>query len=291
MTFPRIAKKLNWFLLLLILAPGLAFAQPTVNLILDDGSMDEATLGTGQITITRTDDGDTGSAKNVYFSFAGSMTRDADFSYSGMVFYGGNIFYITIPANVLSASATITPLKDNFIEGEDSLTFTLLEGDPYGSTYIVGLQNEVNLTLTDDVAIGGLILDDGSMDEANLGTAQVTVTRSDQGKVADALNIYFTFAGSATRNADYSFTGMIFYGGNIYYITIPAELLSASAILTPVRDLVLEGDETLTFTLQEGAAYGSGYSAEPNITVDIVILDLVDVVFKDGFEQGQEEQR
>ena len=37
-------------------------------------------------------------------------------------------------------------------------------------------------------------------------------------------------------------------------------------------------------TLQEGANYSSGYTAGSENTANLVILDLVNSIFKDGFE-------
>ena len=279
------SKLLNWFQIQLLLVPGLVFAQPTVSVNVDDSLMAEADLGTGRFTITRTGDGDTENAKNVFLASSGSASWSADFTFDGMTHWGSNIFYLTIPAGELTASATFTPKKDNVIEGEDDLIYTLQDGATFNSGYTIVSQTEVEMTLADDVAEASLTLDDGTMDEASLGTGMLTVTRSNNGKIDETLLIYLASSGSASWSADFTFDGMTHWGGNIFYLTIPAGELSASAIFTPKRELIIEGDETLTYTLQEGSDFNSGYTAGSQNTAELVILDLVDSIFEDGFEE------
>jgi hypothetical protein len=51
-----------------------------VTLTLDDGEMDEATLGTGKFTVTRTTNGKLDAPLQVRFVFAGTATNGADYN-------------------------------------------------------------------------------------------------------------------------------------------------------------------------------------------------------------------
>jgi hypothetical protein len=146
----------------LISISSLAFALPVVNLTLDHGDMSEATLSTGMFTVTR------------------SATNGADYNTTDQGYISHlNQRSLTIPANETSMSSTVTPIKDNLIEGTDTVTWTLYSDE---ATYTVGTDTLAEMTITDDVAEVTLTLDDGEMDEATLGTGKFTVTRTTNGK-------------------------------------------------------------------------------------------------------------
>jgi len=86
--------------------------------------------------------------------------------------------------------------------------------------------------------------------------------------------------GSATINTDYTPQNLALWNGSIKFIIIPAGEFAASAILTPTKDFVIEGDETLAFTL----VIHSPYDVGTQILAEMVIADLIDQVFKDSFE-------
>ena len=48
-----------------------------------------------------------------------------------------------------------------------------------------------------------------------------------------------------------------------------------------IKDLVIEGDETITWTL---ISDGRTYTMGTDILAEMIILDLVDLVFKNSFE-------
>jgi hypothetical protein len=65
-------------------------------------------------------------------------------------------------------------------------------------------------------------------------------------------------------------------------LTIPADMLSMSSTVTPIKDFVIEGDETVIWTL---IGDGLSYTVGADTDAEMIILDLVDFVFKDGFEE------
>ena len=66
---------------------------------------------------------------------------------------------------------------------------------------------------------------------------------------------------------------------------MPASMLSQSAALTPALDNPIEGVENVTFTLIDPQLAGHDNTLGPPSEAEIIILDLVDRVFIDGFEQ------
>ncbi|MFC1701929.1 hypothetical protein ACFL1J_04195, partial [Pseudomonadota bacterium] len=126
-----------------------------VNLTLDDGNMDEGTLGTGSFTVTRSNDGNVDAAINVYFTFGGTALNGVDYDATAQGYVNGDTRFITIPAGQLSASSTITPRKDNLIEGEETIVFTL---QPDNTTYTVGPDVQAEMVISDDVTEVNLTL-------------------------------------------------------------------------------------------------------------------------------------
>jgi len=127
-----------------------------------------------------------------------------------------------------------------------------------------------------------LTLDDGEMDEANQGTGMFTVTRSSNGKLDENLVVRFNFGGNAANGSDYTVTDQQFIGGVTRALTIPAGSLSKSSLVTPVKDFIIEGDETITWTLIPDSRT---YTVGIDILAEMTIADLVNLIFKDSFEE------
>jgi len=140
------------------------------------------------------------------------------------------------------------------------------------------------MSISDDVAQVTLTVDDALAAEIDQDKASFTVTRSSNGNVAAALNVFVQRSGSATINADYSTLYLNGYSGDTYYVQIPANQLSQTVTLTPVFDEVEEGDETAAFILQNPLSQGHDYTIGAPSRAEITIRDFVDVIFSDSFE-------
>ena len=77
-----VSRLLGYVFVVLISVPSFVFAQSTVNLTLDDGSMDEEFQGTGGFTVTR--DGSTTEAILVFVALSGSAAINTDFTYQNL---------------------------------------------------------------------------------------------------------------------------------------------------------------------------------------------------------------
>jgi len=161
----------------------------------------------------------------------------------------------------------------------ENLTFTLGSDN---TSYSLGVDIETEMTISDDVVVVTMTDVDGSLAEANLDTGSFSVTRSNQGKVAEALTVYFTFAGSATNGTDYTATLHNYVNANTRWISIPANQLSVTSVVTPIKDFVIEGDEVAIFTL---GTDNTRYSLGVDIVAEMTIADLIDLIFKDSLEQ------
>ena len=197
---------------------------------------------------------------------AGARTEDTVVSVSvagasateGTDFRAVGNFPITIPATETSATGafTVTPVDDAIAEGEETLT---VSGAATGLTV-----DPATLTITDDDTAANsieLTLDPEEVTE-NGGEQTVTVTATlNGGARAAETNVKVSVAGvTATAGADFTAVQDV-------QITIPAGAASGEAdfTLTPVNDVLAEGDETLTVS---GTATG--------LTVDPATLTITD---------------
>jgi len=70
-----------------------------VTLTLDDGEMDEAALGTGKFTVTRSANGKPDAALPVFFTFGGTASNGGDYTAADQGYAGPIHRQMTIPAN------------------------------------------------------------------------------------------------------------------------------------------------------------------------------------------------
>ena len=221
----------------------------TVTLQATDSTASEAGPQTGQFTVTRT--GSTTSSLAVSFTVTGTATTGLD--YNGL---GGSV---TIPAGSASATVTVTPIDDLLIEGSETVIATLAPD----AAYTIGTQKTGTVTIADDDTVKPtvtVVATDASAAEAGLDPGTFTFTRNG-GSLNVALSVSYTVGGTATAGTDYSFIGG--------YITIPAGSTSATATVTPIDDLLVEGAETIIVSLSADPVYTVG---SPN-TATISIAD------------------
>ena len=120
------------------------------------------------------------------------------------------------------------------------------------------------------------------MDEAGLGTGKFTVTRSSNGTLDAALTAVFQFTGTAAIGRDYTVSDQGYVGfPNFQSLTIPANELSISSFITPVRDSIIEDEETVIWTL---APDNATYTMGTDRLAEMTIADLIELMFKDSFE-------
>ena len=194
---------------------------------------------------------------NISVEFSGSATLTTDYTLAGLSGTGANRI-LTLPAGDRTASFMLTAVDDGLSEGNETAVFTLVTG----SGYTLGSQIAHTLTIIDDPSI---VEWSSATSMATEGGAAITVTlTSDTAPVGD-LNISVEISGSATLTDDYTLTGLSGTGTS-RILTLPAGDRTASFMLTAVDDIVIEGDETVIFTLA-GSNYIPGSQGTHTLTI------------------------
>ena len=152
---------------------------------------------------------------------------------------------IEIAAGDLSGTATVTPVDDDIVEGNETITIEASHG-----AAAIGTRN-LSL-LDDDEASLVLGVSRSTVTEGDPAVAIVTVSTTGDAVFPTDQIVALALTGTATQGA-----------GNDYTlvpssITIAAGDTSGSATVTPLEDNVVEGEETITIAASHaGTAIGS----------------------------------
>jgi alpha-tubulin suppressor-like RCC1 family protein len=204
---------------------------PIVTVGVADAWASELGADTGSFTVYRT--GSTTAALTVKYATSGTATHGTDYAnLSGLV---------TIPAGATSAVVTVTPLNDILVENKETVTLTVTDDAAYQTGTIIS--GTLNL-LDDETPIISISATDATAAETG-DTGTFTITRT--GKLDPAVTVTYTTGGSATKGVDYATPS-----GSV---TIPAGATSATVVITPLDDTLVEGTETVTLSLSANAAY------------------------------------
>jgi len=221
----------------------------TVTITATDASASEAGQQTGQYTFTRV--GSTAAALTVSYTRSGTATFGTDYTLSGAT---GSI---VIPAGSSTAILTLTPIDDLLVEGNETAVITITAS----SAYTIGQLKSATVTIIDDDTVKPtvtVVATDASAAEAGLDTGTYTFTRTG-GSLNVALVVNYTHSGTATFNTDYT--------GLSTSVTIPAGSTTATVTLTPVDDLIVEGNETAIVTLSANSIYTIGSPSTATVTI------------------------
>ncbi|MBJ6760747.1 PKD domain-containing protein [Myxococcaceae bacterium JPH2] len=206
---------------------------PTVSVGVSDATSSEPGTDTGRFLISRSG-GVAGQVLTVGYTLTGTAANGVDFApLSGTV---------TLGAGVTSVNVDVLPVDDALVEGKETVVLTLVPD----ATYKVGTVASGTVTLLDnEQSVVTVALTDSVASEPGTDTAKFTVTRT--GPTTAPLTVRYAMSGTATAGTDYTdLPGTV---------TIGAGLVSASVVLTPLDDALVEGRETAVMTLQEDAAY------------------------------------
>jgi len=122
---------------------------PELSLIVDDGAAAEAGPDPGSYIITRSDSGIISAALQVKVQVTGTAKIGTDYSSDpAMVNLGGGVYRVTIPADQLTITITITPVQDGKLEDEETAIFTLVADN---AIYTVGVPLSASITIADYV--------------------------------------------------------------------------------------------------------------------------------------------
>jgi hypothetical protein len=211
-----------------------------------DAAANETGPDVGTFTFTRS--GNLTGSLAIRYTVAGTADAAVDF----LTLTGD----ATIPSGSASVTVDITPVADAIAEGNETVVMTLLPN----AAYTLGIQNQATLT----IAEGGVVLPtvsitatDTTAAEAGLFAGQYTIART--GATTAPLIVNYAVSGSAVAGADF-----IALNGAV---TILAGQASATLVLTPLEDQLIEGSETVIVTLTPNAAYSVGVPVSATVTI------------------------
>lgn len=231
--------------LLLIGAALPARAQvPTVSLVANDATATELGPTSGSFTLTRS--GSTASTLTVSITRAGSASNGNDYAFvnAAAVFASGQS----------SLAIVVTPLRDNQVEGEETIEYALAPS----ASYTIATPEPAVVRLADDPAIVQLIASLPNANEQALQAGAFTLSRSG-GDTSVSLVVPLTRAGSASNGNDYGFVSASF--------VLAANQLSAPVAITPIADNQVEGPESVLFSLGPSLAFLPGTSSGGTVTI------------------------
>lgn len=212
--------------------------DPFVTITAVDAKASEAGNDTGTFTVTRYGERKD-YALTVSYSIGGSATNGAD--------YDSISSSVTIPTGQNSTDITIRPRADRRIEGNETVTLTLVGG----SGYELGAPLEATITIADDTPSYtqvGIYSEEPSASEQGPSDGLFSVVRS--GNNSAALTVHYSIGGTATNGVDYKLISS--------EVTIPAGKYDATIRITPIADNENEGNETVTLTLVPSRTYRIG---------------------------------
>ncbi len=197
----------------------------------------------GKFTVKR--DGDLTEALVVNYSVSGTASNGVDYaSLNGT---------LTIPAGAASADVVVSPIDDALLEGDESVTLSLLNlvnydvGTPGNATVFIRDNEKPTVSVT---AAGSPLSEQGTT------TATFTISRT--GSVGD-LTVPLGISGTATSGSDY------------VPLDNPAVIPDGSSSVTldliPFHDLILEPTETVILTLPTNSNYNVASSASATVEI------------------------
>ena len=241
-------------------------ALPTVTIVATDPNAAEAGPDSGEFTVSRT--GDLGAALTVNLTIGGSTTNGVDYQAVNSP--------IVIPAGAADVLIPIIPIDDAIDEGAQDVDIAIAAG----AGYAVGIPGVATVSIADDdVPVLTIVAADPAAAEAGVDTGTFTITRT--GPTTDQLIFVIGLSGTATELGDYD----PIQPGNVFQ----AGEASVDITVTPRPDNQVEGDETVTATLQASANYDIGVPGQATITIadDPAIVEVV-ASDADAAEAGQD---
>jgi hypothetical protein len=144
---------------------------------------------------------------------------------------------ITFNPGQASVTRTVTPFLDALVEGAETVTIALQPGE-----YVIGTPGSAMVTIADSVPTISVEATDAAASESG-DTGTFTFTRS--GDPGVSLTVLYSVGGTATAGQDYTNTVST-------QVTFNPGQTTATRTVTPFLDALVEGDESVTITLQPG---------------------------------------
>jgi hypothetical protein len=171
---------------------------------------------------------------------------------------------------LLTGSRSVPSLGINGTNDGIGVTVTIPSSTAVGSYFLLACADDTNLVEENNennnciasaskVSVGPVVsvtaTDPAATEGGDTGTFRITRT----GATTSGLSVRFAMSGSARNGSDYNTIASI--------VTIPAGAAFVDIVLTPINDLIYEGDESAVLTLSANAAYQIGSSSSDTITI------------------------
>ncbi len=261
--------------------PGVVGQSASITLSFDDGAGTPSAVtgvsegGGGQsVRVVATASAATSANVDVTVSIAaGTATATTDYGISAtsatvQIASGQMVGY--------SSALTVTPVDDSSVEGDETIVFSATTtATGYSAISDVGLNivddDFYSITLSFDDGAGTPSAVTGVAEEGGAQMVRVVATASAATSAAVTVNVSAA-AGTATLTTDYEITAP----AASWTVTIASGdtvgRAAAALTVTPVDDLLVEGDETIVFSATTSA---TGYSAISDVGLNIVDDDNV----------------
>jgi gliding motility-associated-like protein len=186
------------------------------------------------------------------YSLTGTATRNTDYS----------VFTITLPANTNSVVIPVNVTDDKIIEPTETATMNLTGGtDGNSFTYSAHSTNNtatLNIADDDNIADNRVLSVAAGANATEAGTASAFTISLPAGYTSSTdITVHYTMSGAAVNGADYNnVSGTVIIPAGQGNITVP---------VTAIDDNVIEGDETVVLTINNGTDGNSNpYTASGN---------------------------
>jgi hypothetical protein len=231
--------------LLSLIGAATAHAQvPAVSLAATLATANELGPSPGSFTLSRS--GSTAAALNVAISRSGTASNGSDY-----VFVSSSI---VIPVAQSSVVLSIVPLRDNVVEGEE----TVVIGIAASPSYAIATPDPATVRILDDPAIVQLVASAPAANEQGLLAGAFTLSRSG-GDTANSLSVPLSRLGTAGNGSDYGFVSSS--------VVFPANQMSVAVPITPIADNQVEGEETVVYSLIASTNFLPGASGGGTVTI------------------------
>jgi hypothetical protein len=207
--------------------------------------------------------GFTGGALTVNFSVGGTATFGVtpdDYTQTGATTFTTTTGSVTFAPGSPTATVTVDPETDLTAESDETVIITLTGGASYNAVS----PNSATGTILNDDTLVSVVVSPSSTAE---GGANMVYTFTRTGPTGSALTVNFSAGGSASFPSDYSQSGATTFSPPNATVTFGVGSATATVTVMPLSDCVVEGSETVDFTVQPGTGYGVGSPASASGTI------------------------
>ncbi|BAU44459.1 Calx-beta domain-containing protein [Leptolyngbya sp. O-77] len=193
-------------------------------------------------------------ALTVNFTLGGTATRGSDYNVTGASITGSTGTIIFAP-NASTATIRVTPIADNLVEPNETVIVALAPGVGYS----LASASSATGTIIDDESQIALSVSPASVLEDSGSELVYTFTRT--GFLDRSITVSFGVGGTAGFGVTSDYTvnappGTTFtYGASAGTITFGAGESTKTLRIRPNADTVVEPDETVALTLNNGVGY------------------------------------